>query len=94
MFYPTEMWQRLHPRALPRGMVRLSGGTDSILGGTVGSSCQSPSAKPRRMFAYPWESLGDNEELVNYYKVYKFIILRYAFFRYFFCFVDQMKVSI
>jgi hypothetical protein len=71
---PTETLNYFYPkssRAFPIGMANiLRGGTDtSPADGIDGFPCQAPSAKPRRMFAYPWENRGDNEDLVDYYKV-------------------------
>ncbi len=75
---PTEIPQyfcQKSSRASAVGLANiLRGGTDSAPGPTArdsdGLPCEAPSAKPRRMFAYPWESRGDNDDLVDYYKVY------------------------
>jgi hypothetical protein len=72
---PAELWQfyRTTSSRPPLNGVaaRLRGGADSVPGENFGSlPSQPPSAKPRRMFAYPWESLGDNDELVDYYTVF------------------------
>ena len=45
---------------------RLRGGADAA---SQSVKPQSPSVKSRRMFAYPWESLGNNDTVLDYYKV-------------------------
>jgi hypothetical protein len=51
------------------GNLHLRGGATAAETARPPLPSQSPSVKPRRMFAYPWETLGDNACVLDYYKV-------------------------
>ena len=52
-------------KGFPRSMI-LRGGADFAT--DVRSSEGFSNSKSRRMFAYPWESRGDTDEILDYYK--------------------------
>ena len=50
---------------------RLQGGADATTSDTIRQlPSQAPSVKSRRMFAYPWETLGERDVILDYYKVF------------------------